>query len=265
MGASVLHGTVGILVLALTVASCGDGASGGMNTGGDDGGGGAGGSTRGPSGLPRPDFSDLEAEILAPLDAAADDDPGGAPARIRLHLTQINGYKAWTAFLDVAVDGGPGVTQTDTAASWGVGDLTYTLEYRGEVSEFLRERDWRIFKDGDDGTFTYSNELFIDAYYEPFADDVLIDAFGRWLEVYNPNQTAEAARKWRVAFMQEGILVLHRRDDFDMFLLKKPDGTFIFEYYVSGRLNLSSEWDASGNGTWTLFDESESPVDTGSF
>ena len=35
MGASVLHGTVGILVLALTVASCGDGESGGMNTGGN--------------------------------------------------------------------------------------------------------------------------------------------------------------------------------------------------------------------------------------
>jgi len=92
-----------------------------------------------------------------------------------------------------------------------------------------------------------------------------MDAFGRWLEVYNPNQTAEAARAWRVAFMQEGILVLHRRDDFDMFLLKKPDGTFFFEYQVAGKVNLRSEWDASGNGTWTLFDESESPLDMGSF
>lgn len=261
MSPSVLQGTAGILLLALTLPSCGDSPSGGVNTGGS--GGGAGGNAGASGGLPRPDFSGLEAEVPAPLDAAADDDPGGAPARIRLHLTQINGYKAWTAFLDVAVAGGVGVTQTETTAIWAIGDLTYTLEYRASVPEFERDRDWRIFKDGDDGAFTYNNELFIDAYYEPFVGG--FDAFGRWLEVYDPNQTEEAARFWRLTFQDEGILAFHRRGNFSIFYFKFLDGTFFFEYQVNGQVNLRAEWDASGNGTWTLFDDSGAPLDSGSF
>lgn len=252
---------VGVLVLALTVVSCGDGAFIGTNGDGAGGDRGAGGST-GPSGIPRPDFSDLMTEIPAPLDAAADADPGGVPALIRLYLTQLNGYTAWTAFLNQSIDGGPGIIQTETSATWSVGDLTYTLEYRPSVPGDERNTDWRFYKDGDDGAFRYDNELFIDAYYEPLVG--AFTSFGRWLEVYDPNQTEEAARVWRVGFQPEGVLAFHRRGDLSIFLLEFTDGTFFFEYQTGGEPDVSAEWDAAGNGTWTR-SESGAPVETGTF
>lgn len=214
-----------------------------------------------------PDFSKVAISIPAPLQAAANANPGGGAAIAVSYITQVNAMAAFaTYFTPPSVAPGPRPVRrpesfaagANDSVTWTDGQVTVTVVTQiieGSVTTFS------VRLDGSEGGTTYSNFEYISGYFFP-------DGSEGDFNIYHPSSPTVPITRWAWSRDPSNALIMTYMEFTANTLITigvNTDGSGSIGYSYSNHVQYAAVWASDGSGSWSFYDNQGNVTDSGTW
>lgn len=210
----------------------------------------------GGGGTKQIDLSSATVAVPPAMQTAANGGNAGAAQAVAT-IQQLNLIASYGMYFTPPARKLAGLASPHEIYSWSVGGLSIILEVNQESSVFT----WAVTLNGTDGETTYDNHIFIRGYRE---ND---NASGN-MSVYDPADPGSALLFWTWGVNPNNVfaMTLYAYDEnAEITSSINPNGSGSVSQSVGGVLSFNATWNSDGSGSYTIYDGSGDPADSGTW